>query len=81
MRRALTAEQQRALAELVALGATLDPDFTVRELRSAFRFLVRRCHPDRHPGSSPAEQARLSQLFAVVTEHYRCLGAVFEPLR
>jgi hypothetical protein len=39
--RALTAEQQRVLAELVALGARLAPDFTARELRSAYRALAR----------------------------------------
>jgi hypothetical protein len=73
--RELTAEQQRALAGLIALGARLDAGFTQRELQSAFRSLARRFHPDRHPDSTDAERTTLSRQFAAVLEHYRRLCA------
>ncbi|MES1255461.1 MAG: hypothetical protein ABUS56_07635 [Acidobacteriota bacterium] len=78
-RRVLTGRQQDALATLNRLGAGLAQDFTVRELRSAFRTLARRYHPDRHPGGTPYEAAQLSRLFADVTGHYRRLLALFDP--
>jgi hypothetical protein len=77
--RPLAARQERALGELVGLGANLRADFTAAELRSAFRALARRYHPDGHPGSSPAMKVRLSRLFAALTENYRCLMALIEP--
>ena len=77
--RPLAARQERALGELVSLGADLRADFTIGELRSAFRALARRYHPDAHPGSSDAVKIRLSRLFAELTENYRCLLAMIEP--
>jgi hypothetical protein len=78
--RELTARQQRALDELVALGAELDADFTARELRSAYRTLARQFHPDRHPFSSHIEKARLARVFAALNENHRCLLAeLIEP--
>ena len=74
----LTPEQQHAMAEMIALGAHLRPDFTAPELRRAFRRLARQYHPDRHPSISPEEQAHLSQIFGDVAEHYRCLMSIFD---
>lgn len=71
--RVLTERQQQALAHFVGLGARLHADFTSRELRSAFRLLARLYHPDRHPGCSEFEKARLSRLFAGLHEAYRQL--------
>jgi hypothetical protein len=74
-RRILTPTQQQALEDLVRHGATLGVDFTDGELRSAFRALARRYHPDRHPESEALEQARLSRTFASLTDAYRHLIA------
>ena len=71
--RTLTDREADALRDLVNLGATLHPDFTRAELRSAFRLLARHYHPDRHPGCTRFEHARLARVFAKVTAHYRCL--------
>ena len=78
--RQLTVRQQRALDELVVLGAKLDPDFTARELRSAYRTLARQYHPDRHPFSSHTEKARLARVFAALNQSHRYLLAeLIEP--
>jgi hypothetical protein len=73
-RRRLAPAEQQALESLRALGAgSLDEQFTDAELKSAFRSLARRLHPDRHPGSSDAERARLSRDFASACDAYRAL--------
>ncbi len=78
--RPLTARQRRALDELIALGAGLASDFTERELRSAYRTLARRYHPDRYPSSGLVEKARLARVFADLNEnHRRLLDALREP--
>jgi hypothetical protein len=74
--RTLTPGQQRALDGLARLGAHLRPDFTARELRTAFRRLARQYHPDGHPGSSDAEKARLARTFSDVDDHYKLLRDV-----
>jgi len=82
--RILMARERRALRELIALGADLRPDFTVHELRRAFRILARRYHPDCHPDNGEAATAELSRSFAALAENYRCLKAVGEsagPIR
>jgi hypothetical protein len=71
--RLLTDRQQQALAHMVGLGAALDADFTIRDLKTAFRTLARLYHPDRHPGSSEFEQARLGRQFAMLHDAYRHL--------
>jgi hypothetical protein len=76
--RTLSPRQRRAVDAMAALGARLDDDFTAAELRRAFRRLAREYHPDRHPASSASETARLSRLFADLSDHYRCLLALFE---
>ncbi|MDP1570535.1 MAG: J domain-containing protein [Vicinamibacterales bacterium] len=72
-RRVLTARAQAALHLFAELGAGVPADFTDEELRRAFRTLARLVHPDRHPGASPDEHARLSRLFARVMAAYRDL--------
>jgi len=73
--RRLTPEQQHALDMLRRLGAdSLTDRFTNGELKSAFRVLARRFHPDRHPGSSDAERARLARSFAATCDAYRTLA-------
>ena len=72
----LTEPQQQALADLIALGARLDAAFTEGELRSAFRSLARRFHPDRHPGGTSADQTHHARQFARVADSYRCLLTV-----
>lgn len=69
--------EQRALDYLVGLGARLEPDLTMAELRSAFRALAREYHPDRHPGSSPQQRERLAALFRRLRQAYEHLqGAI-----
>lgn len=75
-RRILSPRHQRALDALIGFGATLHADFTDAELRSAFRALARRYHPDRHPGSDASESSRLAQVFAGLADHYRELLAL-----
>jgi hypothetical protein len=74
----LSVREMRALAALNDLGADLGEDLSASGLRRAFRRLARRYHPDRHPGTSAAEQERLSRLFAEATEHYRVLAAALQ---
>jgi hypothetical protein len=72
-RRVLTANQRQAFEALVGHGATLTVDFTDAELRTAFRILALRYHPDRHPGSNAVELRRLSAIFSTLTDAYRAL--------
>lgn len=74
--RRLSAMERFALAELIGLGAPLDERFTTEELRSAFRTLARRYHPDRHTDRSEAEQAELSRMFRRMHAAYRVLASV-----
>jgi hypothetical protein len=76
--RPLTMREQRAFDDLIRLGADLRGSFTGHELRSAFRALARRYHPDRHPASSEVERARLSRMFAELNENYQRLQATLE---
>jgi hypothetical protein len=71
--RLLTAAQKQAAGVLRGLGATLAADFTDAELKSVFRALARRFHPDRHPGSTEGERARLALSFATACDAYRTL--------
>lgn len=80
-RRNLTMPQRQALEKFVWLGAGLGADFSASELRSAFRALALRYHPDRHPGISDAERARLARLFADLSAWHRQLVAVVDPAR
>ncbi len=78
--RVLSTRQQQALQQLVQLGAHIDGDFTARELRTAFRTLARRYHPDRHPGTSEFEKAKLARQFATLHDAYRVL-LMLDPLK
>ena len=78
-RRRLTVGQQHALDALVRLGAKLGPNFTAGELRSAFRTLARRYHPDRHPVASQFERVRLSRQFTDLTSNHQQLLTALEP--
>ena len=74
----LTDAQMRALETLRGLGAVLTDDFTAAELRREYRRLVRRVHPDSHPGSSRMEAERLSRQCAAATDSYQRLLASAE---
>ena len=71
--RKLSPSQVEALTQLQALGATLDRSFTDDELKAVFRALALTHHPDRHPGATAAEKARLSQTFVAVRSAYDAL--------
>ena len=75
-RRALSPRQQEALDAFVQLGARMDDAFTEAELRSVFRSLAFRYHPDGHPGSTDAEKAHLSVRFAQLHDAYESLKSV-----
>jgi hypothetical protein len=74
--RDLTPAQRDALAAMVRLGASLDSGFTAAELRSAFRTLARRYHPDRHPDAGPDEKTRWAREFSVLCENYERLQSI-----
>jgi hypothetical protein len=71
--RRLTPAQRAALDDMVRLGASLTPDFTDAELRSAFRALARQHHPDRFPTASELEKARHARQFTRLHAAYRTL--------
>jgi DnaJ domain len=79
--RQLTPSERRALTAMVSLGARLDENFTTAELRSAYRALARKYHPDRHPHSDRAEEAEWAQTFALVRDSYECLRRVADATR
>lgn len=62
----------RLALESAAISST---DFSLAELRSAFRQLAREHHPDRHPHATAAEAAQWSGSFADVERRYRRLAA------
>ena len=76
--RRLTDAQRRALETLRAAGATdLTADFSEAELKSAYRALARRFHPDRHPLADAPERARLARTFSSMSDAYRELSRIF----
>jgi hypothetical protein len=76
----LSLREQQAFDTLAALGAGLSPSFTSIELRSAFRQLARRYHPDRHIGCSDDDKSRLGHDFARARNAYRVLAERFRRL-
>jgi hypothetical protein len=72
-RRRLTAVQWRSLDAFNRLGAGIDADFSATDLRSAFRLLARRYHPDRHPAAGDGDRQRLSQQFTTLRTSYETL--------
>ena len=73
LRRPLTTAQSRALEALNQLGAGIGVDSSVGELRSAFRMLARRYHPDRHPDASVVDRHRLAWQFTTIRNSYKTL--------
>ena len=71
--RALSPAQRDALNEMIGLGAQLDADFTLQELRSQFRALARMFHPDRHHGNGRASAEKLSTRFVTLRRAYDVL--------
>ncbi len=69
-------KQKDALDSLTTLGARLDADFTLEELRAAFRMLALHYHPDRHFTRSEAEQVVLAAQFARAHDAYEQLKTV-----
>jgi hypothetical protein len=74
--RSLSTRERHALHDLIELGAALHEGFTRRELRSAFRVLARRYHPDRHSTSGADEKARLATIFSRVYDSYQVLARI-----
>lgn len=75
--RVLSLAQRRALECLRGFGAvTLDESFTDDEVRSAFRSLALRFHPDRHPAVGDDDRRYLAEAFDRVTRAYRQLTSV-----
>ena len=74
--RRLTLREREALEVLVTLGAGLADDFTNEELRTAFRALARRYHPDRHPNASEPQRMQLGLLFGHAYAAYKLLSHV-----
>ena len=75
--RQLPAREQRALADLVALGGALSGDFTFDELRSVFRTLARRYHPDRHTVCDEQGRIGLAEQFTRARDAYQVLASHF----
>jgi hypothetical protein len=75
-RRTLSPRQREAFDAFVRLGARIDDGFTRAELRTMFRSLALRYHPDRHPGSSDSERAHLSVRFTRLHDAYESLKSV-----
>jgi hypothetical protein len=78
-RRMLSPRQLVALRRLEELGADLGTDFTPEELRSAYRRLARRYHPDHHTDTTDAERHQLARLFSQASDSYAELQDVLAP--
>lgn len=72
--RRLSSIERVALLEMNELGAGLDERFTAADLRSAFRRLARRYHPDRHSTCTEAQKTDLSRVFARLRDAYIALA-------
>jgi hypothetical protein len=73
--RTLSPRQRRALDRLVEMGAEIGTDFTPEQLRSAYRRLARRYHPDHHPETTEAQRQQLARLFTQARDSYSELQA------
>lgn len=73
LRRRLTTAQWRALEAFNQFGAGIHVDYSVGELRSAFRMLARRFHPDRHPDANVVDRHRLAVQFTTIRNSYETL--------
>lgn len=70
----LDAEDIAALEFLRRNGANLSDDFHEGELKSAYRFLALRLHPDRHVGASERERLEWTQDFALLNDAIKRLA-------
>jgi len=77
VRRRLSLREQGAFDELQALGGTLPVDFTFDQLRSVFRSLARRYHPDRHSDSRTHDKTWLAEQFTRARDAYQVLAEHF----
>jgi hypothetical protein len=71
--RRLDPSDRHALDTFRDLGADLGIDFTVEELRRAFRQLAQAYHPDRHPDAGMLEVRQYSAAFSSLNASYRRL--------
>lgn len=74
-RRRLSPAGCLALDALRRAGARLPDDFLSCELKTEFKRLARRLHPDMHPHASPEERQRLAARFADARSFYLVLQA------
>jgi len=75
--RQLTPAQQRALECLRSFGAgTLEAGSSEAEVKSAFRTLAHRYHPDCHPGADDRERTSLASDFGRIVQAYHQFTAV-----
>lgn len=65
--------ERAALECLRGFGAGLEEACSDEELRSAFRHLALRFHPDRHPEVADADREYLASAFGRITQAYRVL--------
>lgn len=70
----LSSAQRAALECLRGFGAGLDEACSDDELKSAFRNLALRFHPDRHPQVADGDREYLASAFGRITEAYRVLA-------
>jgi hypothetical protein len=72
--RVFSAAELSAVDRLRRLGATRLPiDCSDGDIRSAYRALARRYHPDAHPQATARDRANYARLFAEVSDAYRLL--------
>ena len=77
--RSVCASRKREAFNLLGLKA----DATLEEVKSAYRTLVKSCHPDTlPPTATEAEREEASQRFRTITEAYDflCAELVAEPV-
>lgn len=73
--RAVTIEETIALEFFVREGSSLASRFTETELKSEFRKIALRIHPDRHSGASVEQLRSLSSRFQTLVESAEVLEA------
>ncbi len=73
--RAVTIEQTLALEFFVREGSSLTSKFTEAELKSEFRKIALRIHPDRHTDASADQLKSLSARFQTLVESAEILEA------
>jgi hypothetical protein len=59
-------------------GAILPENFSEAELKSAYRKIAMRVHPDRHVGTADAERTHWGEIFAELSTHAQRLARHFK---